>query len=161
MTANPPPSSTRSIPSPADRGQGVRAASGIPADFRSRPAFSSAILAMSRGGGGGATVRPLSHGEYHHDLHWHPLQHRGDRRAVLAVVHTGSLRVAILRWRQRRDMGLSDRCRLARLDHRRPHRKSHTSELQSLMRHSYAVFSLNNKKMNNNHTYSKRIPSTT
>src|SRR3546814_1450037 len=88
MTANPPPSSTRSIPSPADRGQGVRAASGIPADFRSRPAFSSAILAMSRGGGGGATVRPLSPGEYHHDLHCHPLQHRRDRRAVLAVVPT-------------------------------------------------------------------------
>src|SRR3546814_1824351 len=44
------------------------------------------------------------------------------------------------------DPGLADA--LAALDHRRPHHRSeeHTSELQSLMRSSYAVFCLKKKK---------------
>src|SRR3546814_5738364 len=95
MTANPPPSSTRSIPSPADRGQGVRAASGIPADFRSRPAFSSAILAMSRGGGVGRPSNPFPPEDNTMILICHPPSLDGNGAVVLPLFQLAALTFAI------------------------------------------------------------------
>src|SRR3546814_7785297 len=45
-----------------------------------------------------------------------------------------------------------DRVRPGQFDHRRPRSEEHTSELQSLMRISYAVFCLKKKHENNTHT---------
>src|SRR3546814_9539263 len=52
------------------------------------------------------------------------------------------------------DVDLGCRDRLLRLGHRRlPRSEEHTSELQSLMRISYAVFCLKKKKKHNIHTH--------
>src|SRR3546814_5948928 len=74
--------------------------------------------------------------------------------------------------RDRRDLGLHHRDAFVVVEHRRfgdvgrhpddqPVRsEEHTSELQSLMRTSYAVFCLKNKKSNTSHT-STKTPSPT
>src|SRR3546814_2070763 len=59
--------------------------------------------------------------------------------------------------RELRDGGTGRRGTRRRARYARPHRRSeeHTSELQSLMRISYAVFCLKKKKQKNKHTTHK------
>src|SRR3546814_9048598 len=69
-------------------------------------------------------------------------------------------RAFVLRDRRVRDAGRGgrggDAGRVRALHRARLRSEEHTSELQSLMRISYAVFCLNKKKWNNNQHYSER-----
>src|SRR3546814_6582619 len=118
---------------------------------------------MGRGrrrGGEGGEARVLKCGEAVGRRGWHEGPGCGRRRARACVVldHRGlaALPQAVLRAGQRRHRRGSRVCRHRRRGYRRPRRlraegsrsEEHTSELQSLMRISYAVFCLKKKKKN-------------